>query len=50
MIEISAVKAIVDLFKDAIDLIQKRRQNKREMFDRTFKTLFLAYPVNADIH
>lgn len=40
MIEISAVKAIVDLFKDAIDLIQKRRQNKREMFDRTFKALF----------
>ena len=41
MIELSAIKAVADLFKDGIDLVQKRRQNKREMFEQTFKALFV---------
>ena len=40
MIEISAVKVVADLFKDAIALVQKRRQNEREMFEQTFRALF----------
>src|SRR5690348_146034 len=40
MIEISAIKAIVDLFKDTVGLIDKHHQNKREMFERTFNPTF----------
>jgi hypothetical protein len=40
MIELATIKAVVDLFKEFLGLIEQGEKNKRELFERTCKPLY----------
>jgi Mg2+ and Co2+ transporter CorA len=51
MIDLAVAKSAIDLFKEFLELIDRRNRNKREVFERTCKPLFESLePIMKDYY